>query len=136
MKSFMISGKSQITDYDFIETRDISDILSTAFYNEEFARSIQGHLQTIYNNQDISFSLKAMENYKLLASIKRGNYTYNLGMEGSGLRTVLNLLLRIEMLPEYSTVFLNEPECHVEVGRQGEMVDELVAQSIRKSPSS
>jgi predicted ATPase len=132
-KSHYNFERAYIKNAIFIENTTFSEIFSNAIYEKNKMIQISKYIKDIFNNDNLDFDVEHLEDYKIKPIIKRKNTPFNLVNEGSGFQQILFQLLRNEYLPNNSTLFINEPECYIDVDTQHLLVEYLINQSQRKN---
>lgn len=117
----------------FLECTNLSEIFSNAIYNKTHMIQIRKYIKEIFSDQNLDFEIKIEEGYKLKPSVLRKTNFFNLANEGTGFQQILFQLLRNEYIPNNSTLFINEPECYIDVNKQHLIVEHLINQSKRKN---
>ena len=126
--------KDKITENPlFIENISLSEIFSNGIYTKSQMDQTGEYIKKIFNNNAIDFKVEIEEGYKVRPFIIRKGNSFNLANEGSGFQQILVQLLRNEYTPDKSTLFINEPECYIDVNRQHLLVEYLINQSQRKN---
>ena len=125
--------ESGIKDKISLDNITLSDIFSTALYDKTILEEVENDLHIIFKDNSIKLSFEMHEGYKFKIILERDAKKYNISGEGSGLKQIVFSLLRNELVPNNSTIFLNEPEIYTDVNKQHLMVEQLVQQTQRKN---
>ncbi|MHA1672612.1 MAG: AAA family ATPase [Promethearchaeota archaeon] len=126
-------AKESMKDWLFIESKSLSEILTTAFWKKETLDNVQKYMRKIFEDDNLEVEFDVREGFILKIYIKRKGISYNFSNEGAGIKQILFTLLKFEFLPDNSTLFFNEPECYIDVNRQHQLIKSLIKQAKRKN---